>query len=111
MSFVLDASTTLACYFDDERSGYTEALLMRLQKETLVVPAVLWEVEVANGLVGAERRKRLSATEVNAIRSALKKLSVEETLPAGAIDEAIAPSGRFYRQIYFIITSFMISKK
>lgn len=58
MSFVLDASLTIAWYFEDERSTHTETLLDRLTTEGAIVPA-LWKIEVANSLQMAMRRKRI----------------------------------------------------
>jgi predicted nucleic acid-binding protein len=41
-------------------SDYADAVLARLEDDTAVVPS-LWPLEVANGLVSAERRRRLTA--------------------------------------------------
>lgn len=56
MTFVLDASATLACYFDDEQPDYAQSLLLRLENEAALVPQTLWHLEVANALALAERR-------------------------------------------------------
>jgi predicted nucleic acid-binding protein len=57
--FVLDASVTLAWFFEDELSPQTESVLDRLAEDHAVVPAV-WELEVANALLVSERRGRLT---------------------------------------------------
>ena len=56
--FVLDGSVTLAWIFEDEKSGYAEAVRDRLSLAEAFVPSI-WPLEVANGLLVAERRKRL----------------------------------------------------
>jgi predicted nucleic acid-binding protein len=58
--FVPDASATLAWFFEDETSDWTDALLERLNSgDTAVVPRH-WPVEVANALLVAVRRGRIS---------------------------------------------------
>ncbi len=59
MPFVLDASVALAWCFADETTPETEAILERLADDSAIVPT-LWEFEVANALLVAERRHRLS---------------------------------------------------
>jgi predicted nucleic acid-binding protein len=58
LSLVLDASLTLAWYFDDEASPAADALLAAVTRRGAVVPP-LWRVEVANGFQSAIRRKRI----------------------------------------------------
>jgi predicted nucleic acid-binding protein len=59
VAVVLDASVALAGCFDDEKTPQTEAVLDRLAADSAVV-STLWEFEVANALLVAERRGRLS---------------------------------------------------
>lgn len=63
MPFVLDASLALAWHFEDEVSEYADLVLDRLGEDPAVVPS-LWALEIANALVIAERRGRLSPAEV-----------------------------------------------
>jgi|ERR1017187_2221577 predicted nucleic acid-binding protein len=65
MPFVVDASVTLAWCFKDESTPSTEAVLDLLADDSAVVPA-LWELEVSNVLLLAERRGRI--TESNSAR-------------------------------------------
>ncbi|WP_157015969.1 type II toxin-antitoxin system VapC family toxin [Mesorhizobium xinjiangense] len=58
MSLVLDASLTVAWFFDDERTTATEDLLERVAEQGAVVPAI-WKLEIANGLQTAVRRDRI----------------------------------------------------
>ncbi|MEE9282197.1 MAG: type II toxin-antitoxin system VapC family toxin [Myxococcota bacterium] len=61
-SFVLDASTTLAWCFEDETTATAAATLEHLRDAEAVVPP-LWLLELANGLVVAERRERITRAE------------------------------------------------
>lgn len=60
MSFVLDASTALAWCFRDEHDKYALTALERLEVMEAYVPSH-WSLEVANGLLTAERRNRMTA--------------------------------------------------
>jgi predicted nucleic acid-binding protein len=59
MPFVVDASLALAWHFEDEVSEYADRVLERLREDRAVVPSI-WPLEVANGLLVAKRRGRLS---------------------------------------------------
>ena len=61
-SFVLDASATLAWCFEDERTAPAVSMLERLRDQEALVPP-LWLLELANGLVVAERRERITRAE------------------------------------------------
>lgn len=58
--FVLDSSVALAWCFEDEADGFADEVLGRLETEVAYVPAVLWQLEIQNGLLVAFRRGRLS---------------------------------------------------
>ena len=58
MSLVVDASLTLAWYFEDERTPAIDALLDRVAQNGAFVPS-LWRLEVVNGLQAAVRRRRI----------------------------------------------------
>jgi predicted nucleic acid-binding protein len=60
MSVVIDASLTLAWYFDDETTPAADAVLDQILEVGAVVPA-LWRVEVANAFQSALRRRRVTA--------------------------------------------------
>lgn len=60
---VLDCSVALAWFFEDETNAYTEKVLEALSKTEAVVPS-LWPLEMANGLLVAERRKRISRSKL-----------------------------------------------
>jgi len=58
-AFVLDASATLACCFEDEASPFSDRLTARMESgEELVVPAH-WPVEFLSALQQGLRRRRI----------------------------------------------------
>lgn len=88
-TFVLDASVTLGFCFEDESSEYAAGVLQRLRTGGACVPRI-WEMEVANVLVQAERRGRLTPAE------AMRFLDLLAALPIEVCDE---PTGRVLREI------------
>lgn len=60
MSFVLDASLTLAWAFEDEGGEYAVSVLEALRRTEAVV-AGHWGLEVTNGLLVGERKDRIEA--------------------------------------------------
>ncbi len=74
MSLVLDASVTLAWYFEDER--IPDALLDRVAAEGAITPSV-WRLEVANGFLSAIRRKRIEAAFRDSALQHLGSLPIE----------------------------------
>jgi predicted nucleic acid-binding protein len=75
-ALVLDASVALSWAFEDEASEYTEAALKATSREGAVVPG-LWLLEVANGLLVAERWGRLTEADTVAFLSLLRQLPIE----------------------------------
>ncbi|MFZ5478594.1 MAG: type II toxin-antitoxin system VapC family toxin [Myxococcota bacterium] len=73
---MLDASVTLAWFYDDERDAATDAVLARLGTERAVAPGI-WPLEVANALLVGERRGRCSAAEVARFLTRLESLPIE----------------------------------
>ena len=62
MALVVDASVALSWFFPDERTAFTDTALELSAAEESWVPAV-WRLEFANGLLMAERRRRLTRAE------------------------------------------------
>lgn len=58
MNFVLDASVALSWCFEDEGGDYAVDVLNELGTSEAVA-ASLWPLEIVNGLLTAERRKRI----------------------------------------------------
>ena len=76
MAFVLDASVALAWVLPDEGSEPAASVLARLADENAIVPEV-WPLEVANVLVVAHRRGRLSTPELQRAVADLLALPIE----------------------------------
>jgi predicted nucleic acid-binding protein len=76
VSLVLDASVTLAWYFEDERTEASDAVLDQVTETGAVVPA-LWRYEVANGMQTALRRKRIDRVYRDASLAELRLLPIE----------------------------------
>ena len=75
-AFVIDASVTLAWCFSDESTETTNALLTRLKAgDEAIVPAH-WPFEVANALLIAARRRRISSEDVQQFFEDLEVLPI-----------------------------------
>ena len=101
MSLVIDASTTLGWYFEDERTAAGDAILDRVTEEGAVVPS-LWRYEVANGLQMAVRRKRIDAAYRDASLAELRLLPVATDRAGGdlAWSATLALADRFRLTLY-----------
>jgi predicted nucleic acid-binding protein len=73
---VVDASVAIAWCLADESDEYAEQMLDRVANEGAAAPAH-WPVEVANGILSAERRGRLDADEVGRVSRLLDQLAVD----------------------------------
>lgn len=91
MSFVLDASVTMAWCFDDEHDALAEHALDLLTRERAVVPP-LWAYEVANVLSVAERHGRTTESQTAYFVQLLSQLpiTVSRLSPALAVLTDIA---------------------
>lgn len=82
---VLDCSVTVAWFFEDEFTPYSESIrqLVLQQATSAIVPAI-WSSEISNVLFQAERRKRISTDKVNRALHVLSQLPIEvDYLPIG----------------------------
>ena len=75
MTFVLDASITLAWCFDDEENEVADSVFSLLDDENAIAPSV-WPLELANSLLTAERRGRISPSETARIIGLVERLPV-----------------------------------
>lgn len=75
---VVDASAALAWCFEDEHDDAADALLDEVVADGALVPP-LWFEEIANALLVAERRARLSAARAAQLVSVLESLPLEIT--------------------------------
>ena len=74
--FVLDCSVTMAWLFEDESSGYADAVLDALDGGQAIAPG-LWLLETANALLVAERRNRIAQRKVDGCLDVLGRLAVK----------------------------------
>ena len=73
--FVIDTSVAMAWCFQDEATQATEAVLDLLRTDQAVVPAI-WPLEVANVLLVAERRGRLTEAQASRFLELLAQLPI-----------------------------------
>lgn len=99
--FVLDASVALAWCFKDEGGPVPGRILMELTRTGAIVPAV-WMLEVANALLFAERRKRLTRGETDSVRAMLASLPIDldDADPTNAADEALHVARQYELTVY-----------
>lgn len=89
--FVIDNSVVMTWCFENERNGYTEAVLDSLLTTEAVVPAI-WPFEVGNVLLAAEKIKRLSQASITHFLTLLGGLPilVEQETPERMLKEILA---------------------
>jgi predicted nucleic acid-binding protein len=85
VSFVVDSSIALAWCFEDEHTQPIIALLDRITETGAWAPS-LWPLETLNGLLMAERKKRLDSGRRQRLASFLRALPV--TLDMETTDHA-----------------------
>lgn len=105
--FVLDASLTLAFYFHDEKTSFTEGVLDRIAQGAVVVAPALWGLETRNSVRSALRRQRITRAEADEMLTLLGEMPLRlvdqsdgETLHAIAL-LAFAHGLSVYDATYF----------
>jgi predicted nucleic acid-binding protein len=83
---VLDGSVTLAWSLGDESSEYAQSVFSTLVTRRALVPSV-WLLEVANGLLMAERRNRTTQAETAEIIAVLRSLPI--AVEGGTLERAL----------------------
>ncbi len=73
--FVVDASTAFAWVLPSQTSPEADELLTRIEAGATPVVPSLWFLEVANGLLAAQRRRLLTASERGQALEQLSALS------------------------------------
>lgn len=102
---VVDASVALAWGLPDQRSPYADSVLEGMAGGPVLAPGI-WSVEIANGLLMAERRKRIAPTSVSAFLRFLDQLGVVREpfqgggLPVGVVDLAREHGLTAYDAVY-----------
>jgi len=89
--FVLDCSVALSWCFPDETDGYAESVLELLREAKGLAPAI-WPLEMANALLVAQRRKRISQADATQFLSLVRSLpiSVDGDTSDAAIDRVMS---------------------
>ena len=96
MAVVVDASVALAWCFPDEASDYADAVLVALEGQTILVPAI-WGSEVTNAVLVGERNKRLRQPEIRRFTTLLESLSlVQDVQPVCDHVSNVLPLAREY---------------
>ena len=95
--FVIDASATLPWCFADEATADTNAVLTRLRTgDEAIVPAH-WPVEVANALLIALRRQRISLDDAHQFLLDLESLPIrDEATTKNLVRAGVFPVGEQY---------------
>ena len=82
---VLDCSAALPWVFADEATAGTEALLDNLVKGGHAWVPALWPLEIANVMLGAQRRGRIDKAGVEKYLATLQTLDIEIDDDTGAL--------------------------
>lgn len=75
-AFVLDCSVTMAWFFSDQMTEKSNDALEALKSRKALVPS-LWELEVANVLAAAERKRVVQSEQATEFLHVLRKLPIE----------------------------------
>ncbi len=86
-TFVLDCSVTMAWCFEDEVTNYSEKIFDSLSQTKAIVPS-LWLLEVANVLLIAQRKKRISKIQSIAFMDLLSQLPIQ--VDYASVDRAMS---------------------
>lgn len=73
--FVLDCSIAMAWCFEDESNEYTDTILENLRDSKAIVPTI-WPLEIANVLLQAKKKKRITEIQVANFIDALSALPI-----------------------------------
>ena len=96
MPFVLDASTALAWYFEDETAELADVAAERSYSDRVVVPQH-WFLEVASAVLKGERRGRTDAAASAQYFARLRTLEAEVDLLEPDEVLALVPLARMLR--------------
>jgi predicted nucleic acid-binding protein len=99
--FVLDCSITMAWCFDDESNDSTDSILESFNSRTAVVPTI-WSLEVANVLLIAKKKNRITEIQSTSFMDALSALPivVDPSTTSRAMHSIFALAGKSDLTIY-----------
>ena len=88
-AFIVDASVGFAWVYPSQASERTDKLLEDIESGARIVVPSLWFLEIANGLLAAQRRKLLTASERKKVLERLSALTftVDEEAGRAAFDK------------------------
>ena len=98
-AFVLDCSIAAAWLFEDEAKPETDALLVQLRDGGAFVPN-LWHLELGNVLIQAERRGRITSSQIST------RLELITNLPIVTDAET---DGRAFREIVTLACNHLLT--
>jgi len=101
VSFVLDNSVALAWCFEDEQTPAIMALLDRVVATGAMAP-LLWPLEALNGLLVAERRRRLEPAKRAELAGLLRALPImlDDETADKSWEETLRLAERFTLSVY-----------
>ena len=90
MQFVLDCSVAISWCLVDENDDYANAILAMMPDSEAFVPGI-WSLEIANTLVVAERRKRMTKEQSEQAIALLQSLliQVDQVTDVKALDATL----------------------
>ncbi len=109
MPLMIDTSVTMAWCFDDEATEATDAILDMLRQDEAVVPS-LWELEVLNVLLVAERRRRIKEAEATRFLDLLTQLPIRVDGSPSDLT-AILAAGRRHRLSAYDATYLVLAER
>jgi predicted nucleic acid-binding protein len=101
--FVLDASIALSWFLDRPTAKYADHVRQLLLRGHRAVVPALWQLEIANGFVTAERRGILTSSET---AEALQNLDVVRAQAIENAGEAISMRGVLHMARQFQLTAY-----
>jgi predicted nucleic acid-binding protein len=93
MTFVVDTSVAMGWCFEDEANEFSDEILDRLRDSDAVVPAS-WRLEVANVLLVAERRGRITEAQATRFVELLLRLPIHTEIDVLEVNDVLAAGRR-----------------
>lgn len=99
---VLDASVAIAWCFEDEHSKVAEAVLDLLADGTEMIVPGIWPLEVANAMLMAERRERITHAQAVPLLQRISKLPimVEAVTTTLVFEQALSAAREYELTVY-----------
>ncbi len=97
--FVLDCSVAMAWCFQDEGSLYADQVLESFKTGKAIVPP-LWHLEIANVLLQAERKKKLTEKDILHFLYLLEQLPIHTEEPTTLLTDLIHIGRRYSLTAY-----------